>query len=245
MNLKTTNQVAVEKAQQNTKGKNLRLLGPVESATFFDIFGLDSKFFYLAEKIENNQVVLRERGIGRVILSDNIYELERYQPLGFYVNGDVNAYPCVNGPIDFTGQITVSSSYPFSLLESLCEDHCIVACDTKFLPKTIHLSEFSFLGRLEDGVSSLPFESLCESSEFKEALARAITGYTKQLSFSASKINTKTKKGVISSSIFQLNPTSNPPAKKGTLIYDETDDVIKYYDGTSWRSLSFIKDDLS
>ena len=245
MSLKTTNQIAIENALQNPKGKNLKLLGPVNNQSFFDIFGLDSKFFYLAEKIENNNVLLRERGIGRIIISDDGYELERYQPLGFYVSGDSTAHPCVNGPIDFNGQVTVSSSYPFSLLESLCEDHCVVACDKQFLPKPVQLSQYSFLGRLDDGVSSLPFESLCESSEFKGALVSAITGYTKQLAFSASKINTKTKKGVIASSIFQLNPTSNPPAKKGTFIYDETDDLLKYYDGTSWRSLSFIKDDLS
>lgn len=242
MNLKTTNQVAIENALQNPKGKNLRLLGPVNDQSFFDVFGLDSKFFYLAEKIENNNVVLRERGIGRLVVSEDGYELERYQPLGFYVSGDANAHPCVNGPIDFNGQVTVSSSYPFSLLESLCEDHCVVTCDKQFLPKPVQLSQYSFLGRLDNGVDSLPFESLCESSEFKEALVSAVTGYTKQLAFSASKINTKTKKGVIASSIFQLNPTSNPPAKKGTFIYDENDDCLKYYDGESWRLLMWKED---
>ena len=245
MSLKTTNQIATEKAQQNSKGKNLRLLGTINDLCFSDLFEVDCKFFYLAEKIEQDIVILRERGIGRIVKSDDGYELERYQPLGFYINGDANAHPCVNGPVDFAGPIIVSSSYPFSLLESLCEDYSVVACDKQFIPKPVQLSEYSFLGRLDDGVSSLPFESLCESSEFKGALVSAITGYTKQLAFSASKINTKTKKGVIASSIFQLNPTSNPPAKKGTFIYDETDDLLKYYDGTSWRSLSFIKDDLS
>jgi len=250
MSLKTTTKIAIENALQNPKGKNLKLLGkpnivPNDSPLFSELFEPSNKFFYLAEKIQDNTVLLRERGIGRLVAIDNGYEIERIQPLGFYVNGDSNPHPCVNGPVDFSDTITVTSSYPFSLLESLSEDHSVVTCSSPFVPRPVQLSNFSILGRLDGEIVSLSFDELSECEEFKEALVRAITGYTKQIALGATKINTKSKRGIISSNVFHLNPTSNPPAKKGTLIYDESDDVLKYYDGTSWRSLSFTKDNLS
>jgi len=250
MSLKTTTQIAIENAIQNPKGKNLRLLGRPSiiqnnSPLFSELFEPSHKFFYLAEKIQDNTVLLRERGIGRLVAIDNGYEIERIQPLGFYVNGDSNPHPCVNGPVDFSDTITVTSSYPFSLLESLSEDHSVVTCSSPFVPRPVQLSNFSILGRLDGEIVSLSFNELSKCEEFREALASAVTSYTKQMAFSASKINTKTKRGVISSNVFHLNPTSNPPAKKGTLIYDEIDDTLKYYDGTTWRSLSFTKDNLS
>jgi hypothetical protein len=251
MNLKTTNQVAIENAIQVPKGKNLTLLGkshlaPDDSPTLFDLFGTDHTFFYLAEKIvQNNTVLLRERGIGRLVPTDSGYELERIQPLGYYVVGDANAYPCLNGPIDFAENVIISNSYPHSFLESLSDDYSVVACDKQFIPKPVQLSDFSVLGRLDGDIVSLSFDELAQNEEFREALVRAITGYTKQMAFSATKINTKTKRGIISSNVFQLVPTNNPPTRKGTLIYDESDDTLKYYDGTSWRSLSFTKDNLS
>ena len=247
MNLKTTNQVAIENAIQVPKGKNLTLLGksqlaPSDSPTLFELFGTDHTFFYLAEKIvQNNTVLLRERGIGRLVSTDSGYELERIQPLGYYVVGDATPYPCLNGPLDFAENVVVSNSYPQSLLESLSDDHSVVACDKKFIPKPVQLSDFSVLGRLDGEIVSLSFSELSECEEFREALIRAITGYTKQIALSTTKINTKTKRGVISSNMFHLNPTSNPPAKKGTMIYDESDNRIKYYDGEKWRS--FICED--
>jgi len=247
MNLKTTNQVAIENAIQNPKGKNLKLLGKpdhisVDIPLLSDLFGTPHTFFYLAEKIQNDIVELRERGIGRLVSTDDGYELERIQPFGFYVKGDSNPHPCVNGPIDFTGNVIVSNSFPQSVLESLPSDNCVVTCSTPFVPNPVQLSDFSLLGRLDGEIVSLSFSELSECEEFKEALVRAITGYTKQIAFSATKINTKSKRGVISSNVLQLAPTSNPPTKKGTIIYDESDDKIKYYDGNKWRS--FICEDV-
>ncbi len=245
MSLKTTTQIAIENAIQNPKGKNLRLLGRPsiiqnDSPLFSELFEPSHKFFYLAEKIsQDNTVVLRERGIGRLLIADEGYEIERVQPLGYYIVGDSNPYPCVNGPIDFAETITISSSYPFSLLESLSDDHSVVTCSSPFVPQPVQLSNFSLLGRLDGDIISISFDELCESAEFREALVSAITGYSKQMVFSASKINTKTKRGIISSSVFQLVPTSNPPAKKGTLIYDEADDKFKYYNGEKWRTLVY------
>ena len=247
MNLKTTHQIAIENAIQNPKGKNLKLLGKPDSISvdlppLCDLFGTLHSFFYIVEKIKNDVVELRERGVGRLISTDDGYELERVQPFGFYVKGDSNPHPCVNGPVDFVGIVTISNSFPQSVLESVPLDNCVVTCSTPFVPNPVQLSNFSVLGRLDGEIVSLSFDELAQNEEFKEALVRAITGYTKQLAFSATKINTKSKRGVLSSNVLQLAPTSNPPAKKGTIIYDESDDKIKYYDGIKWRS--FICEDV-
>jgi len=255
MNLKTTRAVAIEDALQEVKNKSFKLLGISKSAqlanapSFLSLFGTDHKFFYMAEKIYKDAVKLRERGIGRVIQHGTDFFLERTMPLAYYISGDANARPCYNGPVDFYlsegEQLVVSSSFPLSHIESLCDSHCVLASNEEFSPVPIKLTEFSFLSRLDGPITSVSFSSIKDVPELSESILESVTSYNKQISFGASKLSMKSKRGVISSHVFQLNPTSNPPTKKGTLIYDENDDVLKYYDGTSWRSLSFSKDNLS
>ena len=255
MNLKTTRAVAVEDALQEVKSKSFKLLGisklvQVPNApSFLSLFGTDHKFFYIAEKIYKDAVKLRERGIGRVIQNGTDFFLERTLPLAYYVNGDSHAHPCHNGPVDFYlsegEQLVVSSSFPLSHIETLCDNHCVLASNEAFSPVPIKLQEFSFLSRLDDSITSVPFQSIKDIPELSESILESVTSYTKQISLGSSKLSMKSKRGVISSHVFQLNPTSNPPTKKGTLIYDEATDTLKYYDGTSWRSLSFTKDNLS
>jgi hypothetical protein len=203
----------------------------------------------MAEKICNNVVKLRERGIGRVIQNGTNFFLERSLALAYYINGDSNARPCYNGPVDFYlsegEQLVVSSSFPLSHIETLCDSHCVLASNEEFSPVPIKLTEFSFLSRLDGSITSVSFESIKDIPQISENILESVTSYNKQIVFGASKLSMKSKRGVISSHVFQLNPTSNPPTKKGTLIYDENDDILKYYDGTSWRSLSFSKDNLS
>jgi len=255
MNLKTTRVVAVEDALQEVKSKSFKLLGisklvqSPNAPSFLSLFGTDHKFFYMAEKIYKDAVKLRERGIGRVIQNGTDFFLERTLPLAYYINGDSQAHPCYNGPVDFYlsegEELVVSSSFPLSHTETLCDSHCVLASNEAFSPVPIKLQEFSFLSRLDDSITSVSFQSIKDIPELSESILESVTSYTKQISLGASKLSMKSKRGVISSHVFQLNPTSNPPAKKGTLIYDELTDTLKYYDGISWRSLSFTKDNLS
>jgi hypothetical protein len=255
MNLKTTRVVAVEDALQDIKSKSFKLLGisklvqSPNAPSFLSLFGTDHKFFYVAEKIYKDAVKLRERGIGRVIQNGADFYLERSLPLAYYINGDSHARPCYNGPVDFYlsegEQLVVSSSFPLSHTETLCDSYCVLASNEEFSPVPIKLTEFSFLSRLDGPITSVSFSSIKDVPQLSESILESVTSYNKQISLGASKLSMKSKRGVISSHVFQLNPTSNPPTKKGTLIYDENDDILKYYDGASWRSLSFIKDNLS
>jgi hypothetical protein len=268
MNLTISKKIAIETALPCPKSKDLKLSGISSLSfineslsialsqgsisndnTFLNVFGLDNLFFYHAEKVSNNIRLVLERGIGHLISIDNEVYLRRERPVCYYLN-DSNEPIASTHAYDLTidndnEYIVVSSTLPPSYIELLYEQNAVITSSDSFLPQSVKLDENSVLARLQDKIVSLCLKDFGSLDDFQKAVNEALLSYKNQVTLGCSKLSMKSKRGVISSNIFQLNPTSNPPAKKGTFIYDETDDLLKYYDGSSWRSLAFTKDDLS
>lgn len=266
MNLTISNKIAIETATPCSKSKDLKLDGISSLAlinesfsislsqgsistenTFLNVFGLDNLFFYHAEKVFNNTRVVLERGIGHLVKIDDIVYLKRVRPVCYYLYDSSEPTPSRNAydlTIDNDNEyILVSSTIPPSYIELLYETNAVVTSSDSFLPQSVKMDQNSVLARLQDKIVSLCFKDFGNVDDFQEAVSNALSSYKNQISLGCSKLNMKSKRGVISSNVFQLNPTSNPPAKKGTFIYDEADDCLKYYDGTKWRKIPHIMDE--
>lgn len=255
MNLKITTKTASETAIQPPKSSSLKLCGIEklnqinpdlasafdQSNLFVNVFGLDTKLFYVAEKVSSdNKFVLRERGIGYVSLTDDGYLFNRLVPISVqYSDGSVS--PSNGRAIDlYTNpgeNIVISSSYPASHIELLHDAHCVITSREPFVPAPVILKDNSLLGRFKEDIVSIAFSDFSSVEELQNALIESISKYSKQINLSCSKLSLDNANAPISSSLFQLNPTSSPPAKRGTIMYDENDNNIKYYDGSSWRTL--------
>lgn len=256
MNLKITTKTAAEAAIQLPKTTSLKLCGIDklntinpdlavlfdESNLFVNVFGLDTKLFYVAEKVSSeNKFVLRERGIGYVSSTDDGYLFNRLTPISVqYSDGSIS--PCNGSPVDLyvnPGEhVVISSSYPASHIELLHDSHCVITSREPFVPSPVVIQDNSLLGRFKEDIVSIAFSDFASVAELQNALIDSLSKYSKQINLSCSKLSLDNANAPISSSLFQLNPTSSPPAKRGTIMYDENDNNIKYYDGSSWRTLA-------
>jgi hypothetical protein len=266
MNLTISNKVAIETALPCSKTQDLKLNGisslslineSLEIAlsqnsisqdnTFLNVFGLDCSFFYHAEKVANNTRLVLERGIGHLVQINDEVRLRRVRPVCYYLYDNIEPSPSIS-PYDLTIDndnefILVSSTIPPSYIELLYEANAVVTSSDSFLPQSVKLDQNSVLARLQDKIVSLCLKDFGNVDDFQEAVSDALSSYKNQISLGCSKLNMKSKRGVISSHVYQLNPTSNPPTKKGTLIYDEASDCLKYYDGNKWRKLTYTMDE--
>ena len=77
------------------------------------------------------------------------------------------------------------------------------------------------------------------SKEFADIVTESLTKYTKQLSLKASKLSVNK----LSVKHLQLESSSDLNVKKGTFIYDETTDTVKFYNGSKWRTLQWVDEE--
>jgi hypothetical protein len=236
MNLKTSNQLAIESFESIINCYDLKLLGSPhpysnENNSFSNIFGNNVKFFYKAVKIKNNAIVKYEVGLG--YLEDNI--LKRFNPL--YHGLSEGPLPSSNGPQYFvaeTGEsLVVTSHVPTNFNELLCDPNCVIASVAPHISHPVHIPNNSFLGRLDDNVQSIPFSELFNHPELISAILDVITTYSKQLSLRTSKLDAKR----LCTDSLQLNSNDKILDKKGTLGFDGKD--LKFYDGEVWRILEW------
>lgn len=259
MILKTSNKTAIELAKFNNCC-DLELLGTTSLAqyntslalalknnelsddhTFKNVFGLDVRFFYSIELIENKQIVRYEHGIGSIYEVDNIIYFKREMPI-LSGSDSSSLEPCLNGGCNLTCNdkqyIVVYSTLPYTYVEALAESNSVLTSSSPFVPTPVQLNENSVLARLDGEILSLSLTS----EEFKKILIEAISKYSNQVSLTASKFSMKKKNAPISSNVFQFVPTSNPQTKQGIMFYDQNDDCLKYFDGTKWRRLVWQED---
>lgn len=256
MNLKISQKIAVETASQHPKNLSLQLHGlqhlkninpelaaPLDDSNLFcNVFGLDTKFFYLVEKIgANGSSLFRERGLGHLTIENDSYWLVRSVPISVqYSDGTVSQ--CNGQGTDFYAgvneYVVVSSTYPANHVEVLHEANCVIASSDRFVPLSVQLSDYSLLGKLKDEIRAISFSDFSSIPELQEAILVTLEKYSKQIELSCSKLSLKNKRGVLSSSVLQLDPTSNPPSKAGTIIFDQDTKKIKFYDGNSWHTIN-------
>lgn len=253
MKLKTTRTQALEKATAVSNSTDLELLGTealivdktyaklieqkeISSAqnSFLSLFGLDTKFFYSVTLVCESHG-FTEHGLGYIYESEGKFFLKRFRPFYMIENGAFahlkNPRPIVCSHEDY---VIASSYIPSTFVEVLTEPHSIITSETAHLPTSIAVSENSVVGRTTGPLQSIPIENLVN----EETARKSVTEYNKNLSLKSPKIDVKR----LTANDVQLNVRKKAPERKGVLYYDESDDCLKYYDGTSWRLLMWQQD---
>ena len=200
--------------------------------------GEDNKFFYILETYSSdNKVVRYEHGLGYAHQQDNKVYFKRFLQL-YSGNSQENKTLCHKQidyfPCDKDLTTVLRSTLPEHYFMCLYEDNCILASTAPFMASSIKVKENSFLARLNvNDLSNVSFDS----KEFSNIVAESLTKYNKQISLKASKLNANK----LSVKQLQLEPTRDLNVKKGTFVYDEESDTVKFFNGLTWRTLAWVE----
>ena len=257
MHLKTSPQYAIEGAQQLQGSYDLELNGcecvarvdvsykvSVENGTicssknsFLSVYGLDCKFFYLAQQLKSGTVFKYEVGLGYLEKVDDKIILKRGQPLYFSENENI-ATPSNNVPRPFychhDEYVIVTTYVPRTYLELLTDDNCIITSLAPHVPSLTYVKENSIVGRFGPTIESIPVEQLYQQPAFINSVVDSISKHTKNLILKSSKLTAK----AISADYILLKETSTrPPEKEGTLFFNKDSKTLCYYADNCWREL--------
>ena len=206
-----------------------------------NVFGLgeENKFFYTLSSFRDNEVIRYESGTGYAYEKDGKNYFCRYLPL--YAGKNLAHRQLIKRDnsqfiLDPTAVHVLMSSVPEDYAFIFFDNNCILSSIDKVTPRAIQVQENSFLARVNDNDLS---NVLFNSKEFAEIVAEALTKYTKQLVLKTSKLSVNK----LSVKQLQLEPSSDTSVKKGTFIYDETTDTVKFYNGSEWRTLKWAEDE--
>jgi hypothetical protein len=202
--------------------------------------GEDNKFFYILETYSSdNKVVRYEHGLGYAYESNGKHYFKRF--LQLYNGNSVENRDVCYKQIDYFNcdkdLVTIlKSTLPEHYFMCLYEDNCILASTGPFVASAIKLKENSFLARVDvNDISSVSFDSKI----FSDIVAESLTKYAKQLSLKTSKLSVNK----LSVKQLQLESSSDNNVKKGTFVYDETTDTVKFYNGEKWRTLKWVDEE--
>lgn len=203
-------------------------------------YGEDNKFFYILETYgPNNKVVRYEHGLGYAYQQDDKAYFKRFLQIysGKSVEDKLFCFKQTDYfPCDKDLVTVLRSTLPEHYFMCLYEDNCVLSSTGPFVASSVKIKENSFLARIDvNDISSVSFDS----KVFSDIIAEALTKYTKQLSLKASKLSANK----LSVKHLQLESSSDLNVKKGTFIYDETTDTVKFYNGSKWRTLLWSEDE--
>jgi hypothetical protein len=247
MNLKTSTSKAVERATIDYDN-NVELQGvyglcdvsqplyyAIKNKTITDcncfksVFGFDCHFFYGLEQVKNNKTIQYERGIGHLEEKNGKLYLVRDIPIAMGDSPEKQV-PCVGcTPFRCTDceYLIAYSTVPQIYAENFLSDNYLITSIGPFTPHSFQVSENSLVGRLEGPLQSLSFSD----KSFLDKLVSAIGTFTKQIILKTSKLDVKK----LAATVLHIYPSSKGVAKRGTLIYDDSDNQFKYYDGNKWK----------
>jgi hypothetical protein len=256
MKLRTSKTQALEKAKVLSNLLDLELLGTEALATinnqykrlleekeisssqnsFISIFGLNTKFFYSVTLVCESHG-FTEFGIAYIEQQEEKFILKRFRPFYMIENGATIVVKKIRPIICDRESYVLASSYaPTTFVEVLTESNSIITCESPHLPTSVVVDKNSVLGRHDGNLESIPIESLVD----EETARNSIIQYKNNLSLKSSKVDVKR----LTTNDLQLNARKSAPERKGVIYYDESDDCLKYYDGTIWRRLMWQKDSL-
>jgi hypothetical protein len=206
-----------------------------------NVFGLgeNNKFFYILMCFRNNEIIRYESGNGYAYEKNGKQYFHRYLPMyegknpehQQLVKKNQEKFICINDAVN-----VLVSSFPPDYSLNFYDKNCILASLDKSIPHAIQVLENSFLARVDvNDISSVSFDS----KVFSDIVAEALTKYTKQLSLKTSKFSINK----LSVKQLQLEPFIDSNVKKGTFIYDETTDTVKFYNGEKWRTLQWVDEE--
>lgn len=256
MKLKTSKTYAIEGAEQLHNSYDLKLLGSEYVSTlgkdweasvklgeftsqnnsFLSVYGLDCKFFYIAQVYLNNSIEMFEVGLGYLYIEDNTTYLKRFKPLYFNEKGCDFPSPVIGNPrpliASYPKRVIVSTHIPTSYLEVLTDDNSLIASVAPHTPSVVVVEQGSLVGRLKDNIESIDIRSLNNVEPFNLAVIDSIKNHTKQLVLKSSKLTAKN----INVDYLSLNITdTKPPAKDGNIYFDKTSGTIRYYYDNNWN----------
>lgn len=200
--------------------------------------GPDNKFFYRLVCYKDNAIVGHETGIGYAYELDGKQYFKRETPL---IHGKNEKHlQVVNNnslrfyfPLDSTS--ILSSDIPPNLSLLFHTKNCVLISKDAFVPRSLEILDNCVLASIDGNLTNLSFDS----QTFSDIVSEALKKHTKQLSLKTSKLSVNK----LSVKQLQLDPSSDLNVKKGTLIYDETTDTVKFYNGSKWRTLKWAEDE--
>lgn len=254
MKLKTSQKFAIEGAIQLEGSSDLKLLGSENVGrlgkeysyyksidnSFLSVYGLDCKFFYIAQLYRSNKLYRYEVGIGYIQQSEGNFFLKRPQPLYFAEGTSDRPSRVVGPPCPFLcppeDVVVVATYVPQSYSEILSDDNCIITSVAPHIPSIVYVDKNSIVGRTGDNIEAISINKLHELQPFNESVINSISNHTKQLLLKSSKLISKN----ITTDYVYLKPLNDkPPEKDGILFFNKQSGTICYYSENCWRELTW------
>lgn len=199
------------------------------------VFGLgpSNKFFYNITAYQDNDVRCYEKGIGYAYEHNNYVYFKREIPMVYGKNAEhsqlIYGESKFYFPEDSVNVIT--SEIPPNIALLYYQKNSILVSRDAFELYSLEIPNNSLLATINDTISTLGLDSL----EFSSYVATALENYAKGLSLKTSRLDVNK----ISAKHIRLEPSMPESAKKGTLLYDESSDTVKFYNGHLWRTLKW------
>jgi hypothetical protein len=200
--------------------------------------GPNNKFFYRLVCYQNNVIVGHETGIGYAYEVEGKHYFKRDLPLVHGKNEkhlQVITNNCLRFHFPPDSTSILSSDIPPNLSLLFHTKNCVLASRDQFAPSALEILDNCVLTSMHGELTNLAFDS----KTFSDIIAEALNKYTKQLVLKTSKLSVNK----LSVKHLQLDSSSDLNVKKGTFIYDETTDTVKFYNGSKWRTLKWAEDE--
>jgi hypothetical protein len=202
---------------------------------FSEVFGYDNNFFYTLEVVKDSKVDGYERGVGYIYKKDDKTFLKRVAPL-YCGKNSVECSPSkekCGRTFCSSDNVLIYSSVPYTYLEALIVEHCVLTSSNPCLPNPVHLPQDSILARFDSDIEGVTFSD----SRFIDKLVYVFGKFTKQIKLATSKLSVKRAEA----DIVDLVPVNSATAKAkvGSMCYDKLSDTVKVYTKQGWKTLGF------
>jgi len=196
---------------------------------FSSNFDTEDKFFYSLEHYRGQESLYTEIGIAN-ILNDNILNRDTtYYAISKRKGLLSNPAPYFPEELQDGDYLEVSNYRNTNILDFFVDPHFVVVSDSNCCPTPLHLNQESVLGRHEGDIQSISISSLL-STNFIDLL----TSFTKSINLKSYKLYCKMFN---CSSIVLSKSKSRPKPPKGTIIWDDKDNLLKFYNGKVWNAI--------
>jgi hypothetical protein len=153
-----------------------------EHNSFISIYDLDHSFYYRIDRLEGQDSVANEVGIGNLIEHSGNIVLVRSQPM--YVTPKDEERMCCYGskPLDFSNLddiLMVTSYIPTNIVEALPDPNMIITSLDDHFPHPLKIEKQSVIGRLTDTIESIAIADLAKLVSGGSLVAPPLTPETK------------------------------------------------------------------
>lgn len=203
--------------------------------SFLTNLGTDSTFYYTLLHFKKDTLLFSEVGLGELDVLEGTQYINRLYCL-FSRNGEEtfpNSY-FFDTPVHGEDEYLHVAHYNISNPLQLFIEENTVPYSSKNGPSTIRMEQNTVLCRSLEDVCAMPLDNFFSLESFSKNVVKTLKDFKNQLTLKASKLYTKW---------LELNKLSFTPTEKpakpnaGDVIFDITDNTLKYYNGTEWVNL--------